>query len=310
MEVTYSTYQKLPPKLTVVRNDMGWVEYLQQTGKVYLYQQMPITYYEQAKEAQLAGWRGVSINDIATLGFIQHLAQELFNKPFLLPLFGRINALNQFKITCGTNRFAAYTLWGTRSIPMVVYSQTSVIENDAVLLESTKQFEELCQLDDISYTLGIDDYGNQPRVFTSVLRNTTYENPNKPEVYAPAQSNCLKFWDRFSKNGKIQIYVSCTPSTRDFVQPSPWFDVVFINKNQGEWEWSWGQFAGQFHAESAADPPALHLWLFDITQPIHLEWLVPWVHDDVSSYYTQNKKAALFHTHFQSSMKIIGNVIV
>jgi hypothetical protein len=81
-----------------------------------------------------------------------------------------------------------------------------------------------------------------------------------------------------------------------------------VIEKPGEWEWNYARLVGAYRKnDSPIKKTDLYLWLFDIEDPVNLELLLPWVQNDYTCFYSQNKKSVLFDTTDVTSMDIIGN---
>ena len=51
----------------------------------------------------------------------------------------------------------------------------------------------------------------------------------------------------------------------------------------------------------------LHLYLFDVIEPVELIWLFVWATNDYGAFISENHKSVLLDIHNKSSFEIIGN---
>ena len=122
------------------------------------------------------------------------------------------------------------------------------------------------------------------------------------------------FWNKhLKKDKKIFLNVRCTPEVKELIQPSEIFECRVILEQPENWSLSYGQLLGAYRRQENAldwNAPYLNLWLYDVTEPIHLELLVPWLDGQYTCVRTENKKAWLFDTSDDTtSVQVIGNCI-
>jgi hypothetical protein len=298
--------------------NQGWVEFFKKTGRVWVAS-------SPTKETR-AKWRQHSINAIGNqlqdkptveglIGLISHLALIRSKESFKMPLFGIVDQLGCTQVTAGNTRIIAATINNVSDqTEMIIYSTGDETPGgfDVITeLTSTQEFEDRYQLTDIDYriTTTVDDSGHYC-ITSSTLRHTIYDRANIEQIHANATVDCLMFWNRaFDDIGRIKLEIQCTESDAKKIQPSANFDVTYIYHKPEDWVWSYGKILGAHRRESYDDRPEmkLSLWLFDITEPVTLEFLIPWADKEYSTFYSENQKSVLIDTSHVTSMEIIGN---
>jgi len=318
----YRTDHKRGSDWTRTSTTQKWVEHLNTLGQVYYVPQMGDLMYEREKQVRRQHWSIIFgadfhadtenfdflVNDPATyLAGIRHLAQIRMVEHFVLPIFVGINLdVNQLSIQCGHNRMTACLMCGIpqEEIPMIVFlKHNQHVPALARPVRSTQQFSDLFDLDQTDYELNynIDDAENV--IFcTSVLRHTIYEIPAQHRK--KIETNYKKFWTRFRQpNNKFKIQIHCTAHTRSFVGESDIFEIEYVEKNPHEWQFSYGMVLSAFESNAQ-----LQLWLYDVTESVHIELMIPWMVEGKNFYKTQNSKAVIIINDGRAdSCELIGN---
>jgi hypothetical protein len=318
----YRTDHKRGSDFTQTSTTQKWVEHLNTLGQVYYVPQMGDLIYESEKQVRrqhLSIIFGADfhadtenfdflVNDPATyLAGIRHLAQIRMVEHFVFPIFAGINLdVNQLSIQCGHNRMTACLMCGIpqEEIPMIVFlKHNQHVPALAQTVQSTQQFSDLFDLDQTDYALNynIDDAENV-MFCTSVLRHTIYEIPAQHRK--KIETNYKKFWNRFRQpNNKFKIQIHCTAHTRSFVGESDIFEIEYVEKNTHEWQFSYGMILSAFDSNAQ-----LQLWLYDVTESVHIELMMPWMVEGKNFYKTQNSKAVIIINDGRAdSCELIGN---
>jgi hypothetical protein len=254
------------------------------------------------------------------IGWIRHLAQTRLVDNFVLPIFGSIDPVsNSSRVQCGNSRLAACIVCGIppEQIPMIVFSKSRKhLPTSAERVLSTQQFEQLFLLDKTDYHITFTEQDNGDVEFdSSVLRYTIYEGnrlqSHQMGTFAVDDTGCKRFWKQFQQaNNKIKIQIHGTVHTRSLVVPSELFEIEYIEKKDKDWEFSYGMMLGEFDqtSKNSSDPCELQLWLYDVTEPVHLEFMIPWVTLEKNFYKTQNEKAVIIYGKKKSDgVQLIGN---
>lgn len=307
---------------TITDPEHGWVEYCNQRGQLFYADGVSEQFYQKCHQ-QVIDYivRHALAEDKKQIGFIHHLSTILLNNEFVLPMFGVVaKDQNELKITTGLTRLAASIINGrtAHELKTIAFSHTaheiSQLQNANPLL-STSQFETIYNLADIDYEIAMSDAPNNDmskfQFDRSVLRYSIYDKKDQALPHVQIGSNIISFWNRHIKNNKIQLNVRCTPQVEKLIQPSKFFACNIVNEQEDEWQWSYGKILGSFRKTEQPigyTDSQLHLWLYDITEPVYLELLFPWISGQYSCCHTKNKKALFFDNSMDlTSIHIIGD---
>jgi hypothetical protein len=244
------------------------------------------------------------------------LAQQRLVTKFVMPVFGSIDPVEKSRfIQCGNSRVDACVMCGVppEEIPMIAFSKSRMHMPPPIeRLQSTQQFNDLFNLGHVDYRIVFEESDSSDVVFlNSILRYTIYDDSNQTFHHRTADNECKSFWSRFQQeNKKYQIQIHGTAQTKSFIVSGDYFDIEYIEKNPSEWELSYGMMLGEFnkHARTPNVQPKLQLWLYDITEPVYLNLMIPWMSDRQNFYKTQNEKAVIIDGANRSNgLHIIGN---
>jgi hypothetical protein len=300
----------------------GWVEYCNQRGQLSYAFAVTEDFYKKCHQQAIATIvNHASVIDKKQLGFIHHLSTVLFNDEFVMPVFGVVRAnSDQLEITTGLTRIIASMMNGctAEQLKIVVYTPVnhSVTQlKNVKLLTSTANFEKIYNLKDIDYEISMSDNakGNMSefRFDRSVLKHSIYDKKDQALPHTQLGANIVNFWGKHLRNDKILINIRCTPEVEKLIQPSKIFNYNVIHENADEWTWSYGKILGAYRkieTPLAYDESQIHLWLYDATEPVYLELLLPWITGQYTCCHTKNKKALFFDTSTDvTSMQVIGN---
>ena len=323
-QINYNEDSRRGSSLSKISKNQGWVEYLNTLGQVYS-TQIDNNLYQRSTQSLIASLinelNNINDNNNYWIGWIRHLALVRGVEDFALPIFGSIDPESNFSvIQCGNSRVAACIVCGVlpEKIPIIVFSKSRKhIPGTAVRLQSTQQFNQLFALDKTDYSLSMNE-NDQGEVYfnSSILRYSIYEGHlegknHQQGHHAIEDTACKRFWKPFrQENNKIKIQIHGTAQTKSFLVDSILFDIEYVERPQNEWEFSYGMMLGQFAQESKnpAGSYNLQLWLYDITEPVHLEFMIPWMTVNKNFYKTQNEKAVIIYGRDKSNgVQVIGN---
>jgi hypothetical protein len=315
--IKYQSDSKDGPEFQKISQAQGWVEYLNAIGQVYYFPQLDRQYYESRRQHLVSRLREYLDDNNKTdyLGWIHHLAHQRLIDKFVLPIFGSLDSENSpHVIQCGNSRVDACVMCGIPSdqIPMIAFTKDRV-EGQGELLHSTQQFNEIFNLDKVDYRITFEESESQEINFVnSILRHTLYESPPEAVTYYSADTfDCRAFWKLFkTDNMQFKLQIHCTKETQSYIAPSDLFKVEYIIKDPNEWELSYGMMLGSFNERLRTKNASqtLQLWLFDVTETVNLELMMPWMLSRHNFYKTQNEKAVVINGFEKSSgMQIIGN---
>lgn len=281
-------------ELHTIEYDRGWVEYLLDTSDIYFQPRLTETQYQNfLLEASLFIKTYYTSKDYNIMSLLKHLATERMEHPFSLPLFTDTRQGNIF--SCGTTRFTANVLCGSGLEDMPVVFQTEKNAGPpstiAQKITNTDQLHELANLAQYNFTLMFTQ-GANPKVMGSVLRNTIYEKDSAKDPFNENGKFIFDFWSKFTHNGLINVTVSCNEETQKLIS----FDPEIWNVTWTELEhngFGFGQILGKF---GEANTPNLNLYVYNISTPFPLEYLLPWGHSNHVWFHTLNKQVHLFDT--------------
>jgi hypothetical protein len=320
-QLNYKTDYRRGPSLSRTSTTQGWVEYLNTIGQVYYLPQISSSLYKSTQHYLIKKIPAEFLSDqYYWIGWIKHLAQTRLADNFVLPIFGSIDPVsNSSEVQCGNSRLAACIICGIppEQISMIVFSKSRKhLPTSAERVLSTQQFEQLFSLDKTDYHITFTEQDNGDVEFnSSVLRYTIYEGnrveSHQEATFAVDDTECKQFWKKFQQaNNKIKIQIHSTLHTRSLVVPSELFEIEYIEKKDKDWEFSYGMMLGEFDqtAKNRVTPSELQLWLYDVTEPVHLEFMIPWITVRKNFYKTQNEKAVIIYGKEKSNgVQLIGN---
>ena len=315
---------------TVTGRNSGWVEYCNQRGQLFYADAISEDFYKKCHQQAIDNIvTHLTQESAKNLGFIHHLSSILINDDFVFPMFGVVPShSDQLEITTGLARLTASMMNGCtaqqlKTVVFVPHGQSDKILQlkNAVPLSSTDQFEKIYNLTDIDYEISMSDSlsgdMSEFRFDRSVLKHSIYDKQDQTLPHTRIGSDILNFWGgnhfgKSLKNEKILINIRCTPEVEKLIQPSKIFNWNVLHEKAHEWEWSYGKILGAYRKTEAVpagyDIPQIHLWLYNVTEPVHLVLLFPWMSGKYTCCYSKNKKALFFDTSNDiTSMQIIGD---
>ena len=298
-----------------VSNNYGWIEVLKHNlTNVYYYSSMPTELFQNFKVTAMDSFRYVNKDsdeyEQMVQGLLHILAQVRLNEKFVMPLFASQNHHNGNKIdiTCGLTRFMACLVNGieANNIPLIVLAKDTPKYDGWQKIETTQQFVELFDLADLDHNIGIDTDNGVPEVVNSIILHSIYGTNRNIHTYGTSKK-IADFWKKFisDTNNKIDITISCTEDTKALIQPSDYFNISYIITQPLEWQFSFGKMTGARLDKSQSNK--LHLYLFDIVEPVNLNLLLVWPTEDYGTFYSRNHKSILIDMDHESTFVIIGN---
>jgi hypothetical protein len=258
--------------------------------------------------------------DKKNLGFINHLANTALNDHFVMPLFGVTDSAGNVKLTCGHARLAASLLNGCEAndLKIVVFvfkgGTAPAIQNAKPLL-TTAEFEQIFDLQDIDYEISMSDCaegnGTELEFTRAVLKYSIYDKKDQTLPHTAIGHAVTGFWDRHVKNERIHLNVRCTAAAAKLIQPSELFKTHITIEPDHEWQWSFGKILGAYRKNEGPnlfEKVQINLWLYEVTEPVNLELLLPWMGGQFSACHSKNKKALCFDTSTDpTSIAIVGD---
>ena len=288
-------------ELTTVDYNTGWVEHMSTYCDVYYTAGMSDQLIELCRkwhlDSQLINYN--RNREIITLGLVRRLVDIRREEPFILPLFGSFIGAGTPNLTCGATRFAATILAGhdpsqTPCIWQLPKGETREILGPTTLVTSTLHAEELCNLEQVQYSLEFEYNNGQHKVISNGLRGTAYDYFAYNTSFVNSGESIVKFWDRHrnAETNKIKITVACNPHVRKFVlYSSEDWDVTFIDLEIPNF--SYTNVLTEF---ANSTDPHLRLEVRDVTEKFQLEYLVPLTDATKVWFHTLDKKLNLVDT--------------
>lgn len=307
---------------SITNPEHGWVEYCNQHGQLFFADAVSEEFYQKCHEQvidRIADY--ILTQDKKRLGFINHLSTVLLDDDFVLPMFGVVPlGENKLEITTGFSRLIASIMNSRKAHELKTISfapkshEITQLKN-AKPLTSTDMFEKIYNLADVDYEIAmLDSPSNDMTKFRfdrSVLKYSIYDKKDQALPHLQTGSSILLFWDRHTKNNKIKLNVRCTPEVEKLIQPSKFFTYNVVHEKENEWQWSYGKILSSYRKTEEPlgyNDSRLHLWLYDVTEPVYLELLFPWISGQYSCCHTKNKKSLFFDNSVNcTSIQIIGD---
>jgi hypothetical protein len=300
----------------------GWVEFCNQRGQLFFADAVSKEFYKKYHQQAIDTIiKYIQTADKKRMGFVHHLSTVLLNDEFIFPMFAVVPAdKTDVDITAGFTRMIASMINGrtARELKTVVFApkgQTITQLENVKPLTSTVNFEKIYNLADIDYEISMSDNarGDMSEFCfdRSVLKHSIYDKKDQALPHTQLGANIISYWGKHGRTDKILLNIRCTPEVEKLIQPSKIFDYNVVHENVNEWQWSYGKILGAYRkteAPVAYDQSQIHLWLYDITEPVYLDLLIPWVTGQYTCCHTKNKKALFFDTSSEvTSMQIIGD---
>jgi len=310
--------------LSTIVNDPehGWVEYCNQHGQLFYADAVSDDFYKKCHQQVIDIITEHVVEDNKkNLGFINHLSNILINDEFVFPMFGAIPAGDiELKITTGLTRLVASIMNGctSRELKTVAFAPTgqtvSQLQN-VKPLTSTANFEKIYNLADIDYEISMSDaVGGDMSEFQfdrSVLKYSIYDKKDQALPHTQIGANISNFWTRHIKKDKVHLNIRCTPEVEKLLQPSKLFTWDVVYEKAEEWQWSYGKILGAYRKTEVPlgfDESQLNLWLYDVSEPVYVDLLLPWMTGQYTCCHTKNKKALFFDTSTDvTSMQVVGD---
>lgn len=307
---------------TISGPDNGWVEYCNQRGQLVYADAVSQEFFKKCHQQAIDTIvKHVLVSNKKQLGFINHLSMVLLNDDFVMPMFGVLQpGSDRLEITTGLTRMIASIINGRtandlKTIAYMPTGQTTTQLQNAKPLTSTDTFEQIYNLTDIDYEISMSDCERgdmtEFKFDRSVLKHSIYDKKDQALPHTQLGSDIVGYWNKHIKNDKIKLNIKCTPDVEKLIQPSKIFDYTVVHEKHDEWHWSYGKILAAYRKTDEPlryDQSKIHLWLYDVTEPVNLEFLLPWITGQYTCCHTKNKKALFFDTTSDvTSMQIIGN---
>jgi hypothetical protein len=302
------------------KKNYGWIEHCNQYGTVF-WGTVTQDWLQSNKITVLSTIAQYALDsDKKNLGFINHLANAALNDNFVMPFFAIADSAGNIKLTCGHARLAASFLNGrqAKELKIVVFvfkgGAAPKIQNAKSLL-TTAEFEQVFDLQDIDYEISMSESdqgdGTELEFTRAVLKYSIYDKKDQTLPHTQIGLSVINFWDRHIKDDKINIIVRCTAEVAKLIQPSEIFKTNIVVEPDNEWQWSFGKILGAYRKSEGPNlynKTQLNLWLYEVTKPVNLELLLPWVGGQFSACHSKNKTALCFDTGVDpTSIAIVGD---
>lgn len=282
-------------ELITIEYDRGWVEHALQTSDIYFYRMDQAMLNERRTMASVLlreCWTGVLEQERgspgqAQIALIKHLTDIRSQKPFDMPLF--VDWSEKERFTCGTNRFAAEMLCGTGAdmIPVFFFTEKGPRPEElsrATAINSTHQAELISGMHKVDYHLGFSQKA-RPLVVNTVINDKYTDVRNFDEEGVPI----FEFWEKFKSEGKINLRIHCNQQIKELIRFNT--DVWQVDFEFAPMlGFSFGEILAQFNKPNYR---GLNLYVYDITEPLYLTYLLPFGHANNVWYHTLNKKIQL-----------------
>lgn len=299
-------------ELHTVEYHRGWVEYLLDTCDIYFQPGLTKKQYQNFLSTVTVSIKDYYHNkDYRIMSFLKQLALERMEHPFSLPLFADVR--HGSIITCGSSRFAACVLNGIdpSDIPMVFQTNKNNAKPSelAQYINSTNQLHSLSGIEKFDFILDFSRT-SQPTVTSSVLRNTVHESDPNRDTFKEHGEFIFKFWENFTCNGLIDLTISCNDTTRKLIKFDP--EIWNITWRQLDHNgFGFGEILEKFAEKKTS---GLNLYVYNISGPLHLEYLLPWGDSNSVWFHTLNKQVHLFETTRGAAtacwpIKVMGNFV-
>ena len=307
---------------TVSDQEHGWVEHCNQHGQLFYADAVSEDFYKKCHQQVIDIITKHAVEDNKkNLGFINHLSNILINDKFVFPMFGIVSTgSSDPTITAGVTRMIASMMNGrtARELKTVIFApkgQTVPQLQNIKPLTSTVNFEKIYNLADIDYEISMSDSPagdmSEFQFNRTVLKYSIYDKKDQALPHTQTGTNVLNFWGKHVKRNKIHLNIRCTPEVEKLIQPSKFFTWDVVHEKADEWQWSYGKILGAYRKTEnplGYDESQIHLWLYDVTEPVYLELLFPWMTGQYTCCHTKNKKALFFDTSTDvTSMQIVGD---
>lgn len=323
LEIKYTTDSVEGKSLstTITGDASGWVEYCNQREQLFFGDVVSQDFYKKCHANAIDSIsKYIDEDNRKNLGFVHHLSNVLINDEFIMPMFGVIESESDHpRITAGVSRLIASMMNGRteRELKTVVIAPKGPapkhLEN-AKPLTSTANFEKIYNLADIDYEISMSNSAagdtNKFQIDRSVLKHSIYDKKDQALPHTLIGTNISSFWAKHrQKQYKIHLNIRCTPEAEKLIQPSKLFTWDVVHEKADEWQWSYGKILGAYRkTEDPYGATQINLWLYDVTEPVHLELLLPWITGQYTCCHTKNKKALFFDTSTDvTSMQVIGD---
>jgi len=123
-------------------------------------------------------------------------------------------------------------------------------------------------------------------------------------------TSSMDFYREFMQEQRIAVEIHCTTNVKHFIpHTDETFDVTVVHELVESWQFSYSKFAGAYQPDEHNSQKRIKIWVFDITEPLHLETLMSHTSPMYSSFITKNQKIVIFETSKITSTHEIENFV-
>lgn len=315
MQYTFSNI-KGQRKLETLQTGHGWVEKLTPRYQILHCAIPTIEFWQKIIRGVDRHIASNLLQANGKLGLVNTLIQERLSGPFVLP---KIFSDDNLGISTGLSRMTAEMLCG---IDRTDISGLVVTRNRATAsymfeqcqeIDSTDAFEQQFALADIDYDLvWSEDSLDHVTFHNTILQHSVYAQLNETDHYFRVRDeNRCKFLSKYlDAEQKICLHVCCEEQTRNFIEFDPTrYSVTFEYKETRDWQFSYGMLLGMFKAQEPMPAPSLNLWVYNIQEPLKLDYALAWTDGEQGAYYTKNRKVALFDPTMVTRIEELANFV-
>lgn len=317
----YKSDQSKGNSLSYIHNTQQWVESVSKDRRLFWCRGPNQSLWDFLQLGIETTVKNYFLESSGKLGVAHSLAQERITAPFTLPPIFSIGVSGRPLFGTGMSRLTAEVMCGTPVNDLVMLCLVADPERakqsfDLVKeIKTTDEFEELFNLSGIDYTITWepnDDAGY--RFINSIVSYSLYDrNSELSKHFIGLNDERLRFLKRFCTNHtdqKIVVNVYCNElHEKFFTKTDDLLDVRFFHQAPDEWCFSYGRLMGEFRREASPGDSKLHVWAFDVQEPVNLYILLMWASSQYYAYYTKNRKLVVFDNSGVSSIKEIPNLI-
>lgn len=294
--------------ITTVANNAGWVEHVTRSTNLWWCEhpdKKTVDHWQKLTRTRIADLVLDQTQSMDALGQIQELANERLRGPFILPPICR-GAI----IDTGMSRLSAEFACGTPAEQIkIIYADSKAPQQSFAHVEpvtSTNDFNKIFELSAIPYKIVWEQSDNNIRFVNTILPHTVYDVAKHDRFFPDKTNQILNFWNKFKnpQTSAIKISINCTGESRELINYNPQlWDITWNIQNADSWAWSYAQIMEQQKPEFYRRE--VNLWVYNITTPLCIDFLIPWAKHDANMYFSTNKKYVMFdNTARSSSMEI------
>lgn len=120
----------------------------------------------------------------------------------------------------------------------------------------------------------------------------------------------MEFYRPFMNQYRISIEIHYAIGVKHLIPSSDeMFHVTAVEHESESWQFNYSKFAGAYQLDESDSQKNIKIWVFDITEPLHLETLMSHTIPTYSSFMTENQKIVIFETSRITSTHQIENFV-